>query len=228
MSARAGAGRRGLRVELRRRHADRRGRRARRCAPGEIARARRRVGQRQDDDRPGAARLRAGRGRASPPAGRASAGRPLALARRARRAPAARAADRPTCRRTPRRRSTRRCASAQADPRRCSTPPTSRERRRGGATRWPRCELPADPSLRAAATRTSSRAASSSAWRSPRRWSASRRSSCWTSRRPASTSSRRRASWRRSRGCARERGLAHGLRHPRPRRGRPDRRPRSP
>ena len=73
---------------------------------------------------------------------------------------------------------------------------------RSGSVRPPRSpRAPARPTTSScAATRTSSRAGSSSGSRSRWRSSASRRSWCWTSRRPASTSSPRRASSTRSAG----------------------------
>ena len=131
-------------------------------------------------------------------------GRGAGRAPRARRCGGCAGGSSPTCRRTRPRRSTRRCRIGDQ----------IREMLRGHAPaatsgRGARPRAPAGTTATSrAASRTSSRAASSSAWRSPRRSSASRRWSCSTSRRPASTSSPRRASSTRSAGCARELGLA--------------------
>ena len=108
----------------------------------------------------------------------------------------------------------------------------ARTRPSGDATRTAaRCSSASScrrPTRSSAASRTSSPAASSSASRSRWRSSATRRWWCSTSRRPGSTSSPRRASSRRSAGCSASSDVAHRLRLARPRRRRRRRRPRSP
>ena len=98
-------------------------------------------------------------------------------------------------RRIPGRRSPRRSASARRSPRRCTCIAISTRRRtmRGPASCWSRCACP-NPRRSCAATRTSSRAGSNSAWPSPWRSPASPTRSCSTSPPPGSTSPRRRIS----------------------------------
>ena len=83
-------------------------------APGRGARARRRVGLRQDDRRDGAARARAARRRASAAGRCVIDGRDLAGARRRATCAGCAAARSPTSRRTRARRSTRRCGCARS------------------------------------------------------------------------------------------------------------------
>ena len=210
---------------LRRRRADRRGRRSA-SAPARSS---------ASSASPAAARPRR-RSRCSATPGPACAS-PAARSRSAARASSAAterdcaacaAGSSPTCRRTPAARSTRRCGSAtrsatmlRAHRRRPRSDGRCRprwrasrcRRRRAFRRRYPHQLSGGQQQRVAIAVALVVRAA---------------RSSCSTSRRPASTSSPRRASSTSSRRLRDEDRHGDGLRVARPRGGRPDRRPRSP